>query len=172
MSSQAQQRPQEVKERGRNTSARFKKILVAVDGSEESFKAAQYAIELAKKERERAQLIVLSVNETPSSLISTIEPSALERWRERLKAQSETFYERIVSTYGLDIEDNSELQLRAEMIDSAKSAYVAIVEYAEKEDVDLIVLGTKGKTGLKRILLGSVALGVVTHATCPVLVVK
>ncbi len=58
------------------------------------------------------------------------------------------------------------------MIDSAKSAYVAIVEYAEKEDVDLIVLGTKGKTGLKRILLGSVALGVVTHATCPVLVVK
>lgn len=172
MSSQAQQRPQEVKERGRNTSARFKKILVAVDGSEESFKAAQYAIDLAKKERERAQLIVLSVNETPSSLISTIEPSALERWRERLKAQSETFYERIVSTYGLDIEDNSELQLRAEMIDSAKSAYVAIVEYAEKEDVDLIVLGTKGKTGLKRILLGSVALGVVTHATCPVLVVK
>lgn len=172
MSSQAQQRPQEVKERGRNTSARFKKILVAVDGSEESFKAAQYAIDLAKKERERAQLIVLSVNETPSSLISTIEPSALERWRERLRTQSETFYERIVSTYGLDIEDNSELQLRAEMIDSAKSAYVAIVEYAEKEDVDLIVLGTKGKTGLKRILLGSVALGVVTHATCPVLVVK
>ena len=62
--------------------------------------------------------------------------------------------------------------MRAEMIDSAESAYAAIVEYAEKENVDLIVLGTKGKTGFKRIILGSVAFGVVTHATCPVLVVK
>ena len=171
LSSQVQERPRRVKEQKHKTSARFKKILVAVDGSEESFKAAQYAIDLAKKEEERVQLISLTVNETPSSLLSTIEPSALERWRERLKAQSETFFDKIISTYGLDI-NGGKVQMRTEMIDSVKSAYATIVEYAEKEKVDLIVLGTKGKTGFKRILLGSVASGVVTHATCPVLVVR
>jgi nucleotide-binding universal stress UspA family protein len=77
-----------------------------------------------------------------------------------------------ISTYGLDIDEGSQLQLRTEIIDSAKSAYTAIVDYADKENVDLIVIGTRGKTGLKRALLGSVASGVVTYATCPVLVVK
>ena len=148
--------------------AKFSKILVAVDGSEESFKASQYAMDLAKKDKE-AQLIALTVNET--AFLSIIEPSALEKWRENINAQSEAFFSRI-STYGLDIGEDSQLQLRAEIIDSAQSAYAAIVNYAEKENVDLIVIGTRGKTGLKRILLGSVALGVVTYATCPVLVVK
>jgi nucleotide-binding universal stress UspA family protein len=75
-----------------------------------------------------------------------------------------------ISTYGLDI--NSQVHLRAEIIDTDKSAYAAIVDYAEKENVDVIVVGTRGKTGFKRILLGSVASGIVTYATCPVLVVK
>jgi nucleotide-binding universal stress UspA family protein len=47
-----------------------------------------------------------------------------------------------------------------------------IVEFAENEKVDLIVVGTRGASGVKRMLLGSVASGVVTYAHCPVLVVK
>lgn len=47
-----------------------------------------------------------------------------------------------------------------------------IVNYAEKENVDLIVVGTKGRSGFKKQLLGSVALGVVTYAHCPVIVVR
>ena len=43
---------------------------------------------------------------------------------------------------------------------------------ADKENVDLIVFGTRGRTGFAKKLLGSVALGVVTHASCPVTVVK
>jgi nucleotide-binding universal stress UspA family protein len=46
------------------------------------------------------------------------------------------------------------------------------LEYAEEENIDLIVLGTKGRSGFKKLLLGSVASGVVTYAHCPVLVVK
>jgi nucleotide-binding universal stress UspA family protein len=46
------------------------------------------------------------------------------------------------------------------------------VEYAEEKKIDLIVIGSKGMSGLKRMLLGSVASGVVTYADCPVLVVK
>jgi nucleotide-binding universal stress UspA family protein len=46
------------------------------------------------------------------------------------------------------------------------------VIYSEKNNVDLIVVGTRGRTGFKKILLGSVAGGVVTYAHCPVLVIK
>ncbi|MEM7452876.1 MAG: universal stress protein [Planctomycetota bacterium] len=47
-----------------------------------------------------------------------------------------------------------------------------IVEFAEKNDVDLIVIGSKGRTGLSRVLLGSVAESVIRKSGCPVLVVK
>jgi nucleotide-binding universal stress UspA family protein len=167
-SSQSPPPRQEPEQRHTISPAKFSKILVGVDGSEESFKAAQYAMDLAKKNKD-AQLIALTVNETPSSFVNIIEQSALKKWREHSKAESETLFNRI-STYGLDI--NSQVHLRAEIIDTDKSAYAAIVDYAEKENVDVIVVGTRGKTGFKRILLGSVASGIVTYATCPVLVVK
>ena len=47
-----------------------------------------------------------------------------------------------------------------------------IVDFAERNNIDLIVIGTKGRTGFKKVLLGSVASGVVTYAHCPVLVVR
>ena len=48
----------------------------------------------------------------------------------------------------------------------------SIVNYAEKTGVDLVVVGTRGRSGFKRLLLGSVASDVLTYAHCPVLVVK
>ncbi|MEO8499029.1 MAG: universal stress protein, partial [Planctomycetota bacterium] len=47
-----------------------------------------------------------------------------------------------------------------------------LVELANKQSVDLIVIGTHGRTGLFRALMGSVAESVVRHATCPVITVK
>lgn len=47
-----------------------------------------------------------------------------------------------------------------------------IVNYAENMNVELIVVGTRGRSGLKRLLLGSVASDVATYVHCPVLVVK
>jgi nucleotide-binding universal stress UspA family protein len=49
---------------------------------------------------------------------------------------------------------------------------VPAVDYAEKNKVDLIVVGTRGRSGFTKLLLGSVASGVVTYASCPVMVVK
>jgi nucleotide-binding universal stress UspA family protein len=48
----------------------------------------------------------------------------------------------------------------------------ALVNYADQERADLIVIGTKGRSGISKMLLGSVASGVVTYAPCPVLVVR
>jgi nucleotide-binding universal stress UspA family protein len=47
-----------------------------------------------------------------------------------------------------------------------------ILTYIEKNEIDLIVVGTKEKTGTERVLLGSVASYIVTHVQCPVLVVR
>ena len=47
-----------------------------------------------------------------------------------------------------------------------------IIGFADKEKVDLIILGTRGRTRFKKLLLGSVADGVVTHSSCPVMVVR
>jgi nucleotide-binding universal stress UspA family protein len=47
-----------------------------------------------------------------------------------------------------------------------------VVDYAEQKNIDLIVIGTRGRSGFKKLMLGSVASHIVTYAHCPVLVVK
>ncbi len=64
------------------------------------------------------------------------------------------------------------VKFMAETILDVASAADSIVNYADSKKSDLIVIGTKGRTGLKRLLLGSVASGVVTHANCPVLITR
>jgi nucleotide-binding universal stress UspA family protein len=64
------------------------------------------------------------------------------------------------------------VKLKSEIVESIMSEVGAIVTYAEHENVDLIVIGSRGRTGFKKMLLGSTASGVVTYATCPVMVVK
>lgn len=61
--------------------------------------------------------------------------------------------------------------MKSEIIVST-SIVSSILYYAEKENVDLIVVGTRGHSGIKKLLLGSIALGLVTYASCPVTVVK
>lgn len=66
------------------------------------------------------------------------------------------------------------VQAKTEVIMAPQTTNIvaAIVKYAEDEKVDSIVVGTRGRSGMTRTLLGSVASGVVTYAHCPVLVVK
>lgn len=68
--------------------------------------------------------------------------------------------------------NSSIIQLKTQVIISPISVTGNIVEYAEREKIDLIVIGTRGRSAFKRLLLGSTASGVVTHAHCPVMVVK
>jgi nucleotide-binding universal stress UspA family protein len=66
----------------------------------------------------------------------------------------------------------AEIPIKTDVILAVKSIAAEIVDYAEQENIDLIIIGTKGRSRLKKMLLGSVALGVVTYAHCPVMVVK
>jgi nucleotide-binding universal stress UspA family protein len=63
------------------------------------------------------------------------------------------------------------IQIKTEIISFINIAG-AIVDYAEENNIDLIVIGTRGRSGFKKLLLGSVASHVVTYAHCPVLVIK
>jgi nucleotide-binding universal stress UspA family protein len=63
------------------------------------------------------------------------------------------------------------IQIKTEIISSINIAG-GIVDYAEENNIDLIVIGTRGRSGFKKLLLGSVASHVVTYAHCPVMAVK
>ena len=149
----------------------FSKILVAIDGSEISMKAAVYAIDIVKKNR--SQLIVLTVLEisTPrriSSSFITAPTYGLKELEEKRKEAQQWLdkFEKLAAK-----ENN--VKLKSEIIEDPISRVgSAIVTYAERENVELIVIGSRGRTGFKKMLLGSVASDVVTYAHCPVMIVK
>jgi len=149
----------------------FSKILVAIDGSEISMKAAVYTMDIVKKNK--SQLIALTVLDisTPrriSSSFITAPTYGLKELEEKRKEAQQWLdkFEKLAAK-----ENN--VKLKSEIIEDPISRVgSAIVDYAERENVDLIVIGTRGRTGFKKMLLGSVASDVVTYAHCPVMVVK
>ena len=140
---------------------KFSKVLVAVDGSEYSMNAAEYAISITKVYG--SQLIALHVI---TSDVSTIA-SSFSPQMEEIKKNAQEFFDKVLSKG----EGNWETPLRTELITSS-SVVGGIIDFAEKENVDLIIVGTRGRSGLKRLLLGSVASGIVSYAHCPVMIVK
>ena len=152
---------------------KFSKILITVDGSEESMNAADYAIAMAKKEDNDAQLIALHVlfSQTgyaySTNMFGLVTPSWINEIQEDAKLEAQQWFDKIKEK----ISEN-DIQLKTEVVVSPTSVVGAIVDYAEHENVDLIVIGSRGRSGFKKLLLGSTASGVITYATCPVLVVK
>jgi nucleotide-binding universal stress UspA family protein len=64
-------------------------------------------------------------------------------------------------------------KVNIEMVETySSSAADEIIRYAQEKEVDLIVVGTKGRSGMSKVLLGSVASKVVTYSPCSVLVVR
>lgn len=143
------------------------KILVAVDGSDPSFNASTYAIDFAK--RNGAELIVLYiVSPVP---YSQFEYANIGRMKEIESMEMEKAQREVVDKVKQKATENK-VSVKTEVLIKYTSVVKEIVEYAEDNKVDIIVIGSRGVTGLKKLLLGSVANGVVTYSHCPVLVVK
>jgi nucleotide-binding universal stress UspA family protein len=151
------------------TSKSYSRILVPVDGSEPSKNAAYYGISLAEKYN--AKLIVLNVDnlrslkKTFSSFITA--PTYGTEDMERKKEEMQKFLDEI-----LKLGEESSVEVKIQIIEDSGSVIHVILEYAENEKTDLIIVGTRGHSKVKKLLLGSVAEGVVTYAHCTVLVVK
>jgi nucleotide-binding universal stress UspA family protein len=150
----------------------FQNILVGIDGSDKSLEAADYSITLAKNMG--AQLIILNVLETEpwyygEKAYEWASPEELDKVYESEKTKIQKILDDIKQKAKLaSIPSKTEIL----MIPRTEDAVKPIVKYAEDKEIDLIVVGTRGRTGIKKMLLGSVASGVVTYAHCPVIVVK
>jgi len=142
---------------------KIRRILVPIDGSKYSFNAAKYAIKLAKDES--AELFCTHVI---GSLPYTDYSPAIDQYLKDYEEKAQSWF-RIVR----DMARNEGIaELKTETFPYVTSVTGAIIDYAANKDIDLIVIGTRGRTGLKRFLLGSVANAVVQHAHCPVLLVR
>ena len=165
---------------------KFSKILVAIDGSRSSMDAVDYAIAIAQ--RDDVELTALYVVSSPTRDDYTSDmpedqiPETVKDIVHFTKKESQPWFneisDKVRTTAKLEsLKDNdtkktSSIQLKTQVIISPISVTGNIVEYAEREKIDLIVIGTRGRSAFKRILLGSTASGVVTHAHCPVMVAK
>ena len=150
----------------------FSNILVPIDGSEPSFHAAQVAINIANKFN--SEIIVLYVVVSPSkaeyaNLTGLVTPKQIDIIIENAKKESKNWFKRIED---MAKENGSRIKISTRVILTGIAVYGEVIEYAQQRSIDLIVIGTRGKSGFKKLLLGSTASGVVTYAHCPVLVTK
>ena len=148
----------------------FSKIVVGINGSEESMRAAEYAISIVKLYN--AELIAVHVLtsdigyiysspgvESPPLTIKEIVLLAedeAKKWFDEIKEKA----------------NKKDIQLKTESIVAKKSLLNTILEYVEEHNINLVVVGTRGRSGIKKMLLGSIASGLVTCSPCPVLVIK
>ena len=142
-----------------------KTIIVPLDGSDWSFRAAKYAIKIAKMANAEIIFMHVVVNLPYGDAMGG--GIMITAYIKEARELAESWYMKAGN-----ISSNEGVKFMAETILDVASAADSIVNYAESKKADLIVIGTKGRTSLKRLLLGSVASGVVTHTRCPVLVTK
>jgi len=147
----------------------YNKILLPTDGSEYANKAAKHAIWIAGLCG--AELIALNVIEA-SSLVGLPAEDLIVRIKEMLKEEGRKSLEEISKLVEESkAEDECLKEIKLSMVTEEGSPSDIIVKKIKKEDIDLVVIGTSGKHGLDRFLLGSVTENVVRSASCPVLVV-
>jgi nucleotide-binding universal stress UspA family protein len=133
----------------------LKKILAPTDFSDLSARGVRYACQLAKEVG--AELIILNVvllDET-----NVVDKREMERHKKRL----DEFIAENIAGAGAD--------LKIRNVVDAGQPFGAIIDWAEKERIDLIVMSSHGRSGLSRMLIGSVTDKILRGASCPVLVV-
>jgi len=145
----------------------IKSILVPVDGSETSDRAFQTALDVAS--RYRSKLFVISVVGSPAFLAVGSEASPTDLTEYYAKGTEDA--KRTIDA-ALKLAKDDGVDARGEVISGPGSTAEAIVDVATKEKVDLIVMGTRGLGGLKKLVLGSVSNAVLSQAPCSVLVVR
>lgn len=139
----------------------FQKILLAADGSEHAYRAAQKAAHLASIEG-GARITLLYVIDPSSSKHDIIAEGSsrgrLNDIRHQRVKQIEDLFER------------KEVSFQYQTLKGEPGP--TIVEYANHEDYDVIIIGSRGLNALQEFVLGSVSHKVMKRANCPVMVVK
>lgn len=134
--------------------------------------AADYAIMLSTLHHTQIVLLhVLNVAEYYSSLqfFEVKQPIESKEIIEEAKKEANKWFNSVKKK--MDEKLGTQTKIETHIIIS-QSTVKSILDFAEEKNVDLIVLGTRGRSGIKKLLLGSTASGIVTYSSCPVIVVK
>ena len=133
-------------------------IIVPIDGSDQSKKAAKKAFTIGKSRNTNVYAIHI-IHQTSF----LVDPELLVPIEKMMKENAMKYLDEIDQ-----IGEKVGLKVEKKIIRGIP--YEEIIKFAKKED--LIVMGNKGKTGIERVLIGSVAEKVIRHAPCDVLIVK
>lgn len=138
----------------------FSRILVAVDGSESAKKAFEKSIYLAQKCNSKLDVIHVVLDSTYGG-----DSATTFELIEELKEKGMKLLEQCKSQA---IKNNVLVETLLELGDHAQ----VIIDVANKNNYDLIIMGSRGMSTFKELLLGSVSFKVMHHARCPVMVVR
>lgn len=142
----------------------FKNILIPYDGSDFSKRAFKTALDLAVK------------YDAELTIITCIDIHYSGTWYQDNRISDQNF-NRLYKTAKAEIEKlNSEARKYRITLDSkileSPQIVKTIIDYVKSHSIDLIVMGSHGRKGLDKLILGSVANGVLQRANCPVLVIR
>ena len=153
----------------------FKRLLVPLDGSRAASRALRYAAEVAKRFDAEVVLVQVAKPTTPivdGGALVGVSPAAAEIAVQAAREADKQNVARARRYLGGKVRAMKSRQIRSSyhvlMGDAARS----VIEFSEKEKIDLVVMTTSGKSGLKRALMGSVADVVIRESGKPVLVIR
>ena len=141
----------------------IKQIMVPYDKSESATRAFEYAVDLAEKYNASINLVTcVSIQVPTDPYFGTAYIEAMRLLKEDAVKSTQSLESRL---------KESKIQYKIDVLE-VTSIVDSLTSHAESHNVDLIVMGSRGFGGFKRLLLGSVASGVSQHSKCPVLIVK
>ncbi len=141
----------------------FEQILVPYDASSYANHAFDDALKIAEKFGSKITVLTVLGTKVENTGIS------LERAIEIQEGHEDVATKILKDLEGLAKEKGVEFSFK---VIYEPSPYKGIVNFSNSNSMDLIVMGSHGRSGIKKALLGSVASGVVEHANCPVLIIK
>jgi len=142
----------------------FQNILVPVDLSTQSTRAFKVALDVAKKYNSKITILTCLELDASHHLYFEARPSS-----EQIKKQSKVVKKHFKMLESLAEKNN--ISIKSKILTSG-SAVNNIVTFAKSQKHDLVVIGSHGRTGFDKLLLGSVANSVSQKTNCPVLIVK
>lgn len=147
----------------------FKKILVAIDGSQSAEHALNFGLDLAKKYS--AEVLIATVIDSPnSSLVAKgmfYAPNTTEDYLNKLRKFQQKI---LLDALNRSKKNNPKLKVTTKLLQGRPAD--KIVETAREGAFDLIIIGNSGLGGIKEYILGSVSDRIADHASTPVLIVK
>ena len=139
------------------------RILIAIDGSDPAEKALEFAFD-HHADAELTALSVVDPTAYSQGTVEMVQPN-VDAWRDEAEAEA-----RSVLEAAADRAEAAGVTLETDFVYGSPAR--AIVEYAADNDVDQIIVGSHGREGVSRVLLGSVAETVVRRSSVPVTVVR